>query len=248
MALEDRKLWGEARRNLPNLQGEGSTGPLRSTRYGELAVTGVGKALYALADEGNYYMATNPTPGTGIAGIAATGAFSDAESTLYVRNGNTDASNVRVYLDYLRVTVTAAGTAGADHRYVSKTDKGADRYTSGGSTITSVNVNMDSVRTPGAVVRFGALVTTAASSDARLLSNGLIRNVITVAGDVYQWDFGGDQHPIISHAVAGTAIANIVMKHPPVVLGPTQMFVMSLHATSQTGATSYEFELGYYER
>ena len=56
------------------------------------------------------------------------------------------------------------------------------------------------------------------------------------------------QRPATAHAVAGTAIANIVIPHAPVVIGPSQSFVMSLHATSQTAATSYEFTLGFVER
>jgi hypothetical protein len=218
------------------------------SRRGELIVQDLGKPRMSLANEGSYFVATNPTPGTGIAGIAATGAFSDAESTLLVRNDASVGSGKRVFLDYLKVTVTAAGANGTDHRFVSKLDKATDRYTSGGSSITPVNPNIDDTNTASATVRFGALVTTAASSNARLVGGGLIRNVITVAGDQYTFDFGGSPASAAAHAIAGTAIAQIVIPHAPVVIGPEQTFVLSLHGTAQSGASSYEFELGFWER
>lgn len=249
MALEDRKLWGETHRDLPGTSySEGAAVPLRSSKRGELGVQAFGKSRVALADEGSYFVATNPTPGTAIAGIAATGAFSDAESLLFLRNANTPGTNKRIYLDYLRLSVTVAGTNGTDVRFVSKLDKGTSRYTSGGSAITPVNVNIDSTDTSGATLYFGALVTAAASSDARLVGNGLIRNVITVVGDEYVFDFGGATAAPPAHAIAGTAIARVTIPHAPVVIGPEQMFVLSLHAASQTVASQYEFELGFWER
>ncbi len=243
------KPYGVVARSTATKQQEQTEAPLRVSRYGEMVTRIVGKeGKYALADSGEYWSATNPTPGTGIAGIAATGAFADAESLLYIKNGASVGDGTRIYLDFLQLIVTAAGTNGTDHRYVSKIDTGADRYTSGGSSITPVNPNMDSSTTSSATIKFGALVTTAASTSARLVQNGLIRNVITVAGDVYTFDFGGTMTAAPAHAIAGTAIANIVIPHVPVVIGPQQYFVMSLHSSSQTAATSYEFNLGYWER
>lgn len=248
MSVSDVRPVGAVARSLPSRQADNTQIGLRMSSRGEAYVQTLGKPRYQSCDEGSYFVATNPTPGTGIAGIAATGAFADAESLLLVHNANTDASAKRVYIDYLRLTVTAAGTDGTDHRYVSKLDSSVDRYTSGGSAITPVNPNMDDSSTAAATVKFGALVTTAASANARLVSNGLLRNVITVVGDVYTFDFGGDVPAAPSHAVAGTAIANLVVRHPPIVLGPGDSWVLSLHATAQTGATSYEFELGWWER
>lgn len=248
MSTDDVRVFAEANGGLPSLQAEGITGPLRSTRRGELGVAlFADKAAQMQALEGSRFVATNPTPGTAIAGIAGTGAFSDAESLLLVRNDNA-VGGKKVILDWLKLTVVVAGTNGTNHRYVSKIDQGTDRYTSGGSAITPVNPNGGSTVTSAATVRFGALVTTAASTLARLVGNGLIRNVITVAGDLYTFDFGGAVPAAAAHAIAGTAIANIVIPHAPVVLDPGQTFVMSLHAASQTVASEYEFELHYTER
>lgn len=247
MAIDDVKLHGECQRGLPGtVYSPGMSAPVRVSHRGDLMTMPLGKQRATLADEGRYFIATNPTVGTGVAGIAGTGAFSDAESLLLLKNTNAVGSGKRIVLDMLRLAPTVAGTNGTDHRYVSKTDTG-DRYTSGGSAITPVNPNADSTELPTCLLYFGALVTTAASSSARLIGNGLLRNVITVVGDEYLFDFGGDARPV-SHAIAGTAIARMVIPHAPVVLGPGQSFVMSLHAAAQTVGTSYEFELGFWER
>lgn len=242
------KAYGVTGRALPSKFVDNVEAPYRVSRYGELVVRPFGKPNYVLSDEGTYFVISNPTPGTAIAGIAATGAFSDAESLLYIKNGASVGDGTRIYLDWLQLIVTAAGTNGTDHRFVSKTDSGADRYTSGGSSITPVNPNMDSSAASVATVKFGALVTTAASTSARLIQNGLIRPVITVAGDVYTFEFGGAVQAPPALITSGTAISQVNISHAPVVIGPQQYFVMSLHATAQTAASSYEFNGGYWER
>lgn len=246
--METFKTYAEGRVARPSRSaGAGTNTPDRSSVYGERGVVPYQKVRQALADEGSYFVATNPTPGTAIAGIAGTGAFADAESLLLIRNGASDADGTRVYLDFIELISAVAGTNGTNVRFVSKLDIGVDRYTSGGSAIVPVNPNSDSSAATVCTVKFGALVTTAASASARLVQNGLVRNVITVVGDRYLFDFGGDvQAP--GHAIAGTAIADIVIPHVPVVLGPGDSFVFSIHAASQTVASEYEFNIGWYER
>ena len=250
MSQDPVKPWLETHRSLGTAtRTEAVNTPQRGSPYGEAYVQTIGKGAYQMADEGSYFVATNPTPGTAIAGIAGTGAFSDAESLLYIKNAATAAEATRLYLDYIRLFVVVAGTNGTNHRYVMKLEPAnVERYTSGGSAITAVNPNMDSTETPAATIKFGALVTTAASADVRLIANGNIRTVITVAGDVYDFDFGGAAKASAGMPLEGTLQAHIVRNLPPVVLGPGCTFVMSLHAASQTVASEYEFEIGFWQR
>lgn len=247
MSVNDTLGHVRSRRLAQAIEGAGTDMALRGTNRGELVAMLMGKPKYTFCDEGSYFVATNPTPGTAIDGIAGTGAFSDAESLLHIKNNYTVGEDVRLYLDYLRLAVVTAGTNGTDHRFVMKTDT-AGRYTSGGSSITPVNPNQNSSRASSAVVKFGALVTAAATANARLQAQGLIRNVICVANDHYTFDFGGEVAVPVAHAVAGTAIAHIVIPVPPIVLGPQEELIVSLFATSQTVASAYEFALGYWER
>lgn len=236
-------LYGQAHRDQASAASNNQLASLVTGRRGDLLVQAIGKPLQKACDQGSLFVCTNPTPGTGVAGIAATGAFADAESTFLVRNAATAGEDVRVILERLRVTVTVAGTNGTDHRYVSKLDTGTTRYTSGGGLIAAVNPNMQSTAVPKAAVYMGALVTTAASASARLVACGLIRSVIAVVGDQYVFDFGGQSVPTSGIPTEGTLQANVLINHPPVVLGPTDQWVFSLFATAQTVATSYEFEL-----
>ena len=248
MSLEDRKLWAETRRDLPSTISEGSPGPLRGSRRGELAVQQLHGKLHGLADEGSYFVATNPTVGTGVAGIAAADGFDDLETLAFLRNTESAATGKRIYLDYILLVPTAAGTNGTTFSFAAKIDKGNNRFASGGSAITPVCPNMDSTNTSVATLRFGAVVTTAASADARLVASGLLRSVIKVVGDRYLFDFGTTDRGLGSHLVAGTAIANITIPCAPVVLGPGQMFLLHEFAASQSAAASYTFEMGWWER
>jgi hypothetical protein len=253
MAIETVKLATVGRRGLPAMSAEGvSDSPVRANRLGELYAYITGKTNYAMCDEGSYFVATNPTPGTGIAGIAATGAFSDLESLLVVKNTAAAGSGKNLYLDYLKLLVTVAGTSGTDHRFVSKIDgPSANRYTSGGSDIVPVNPNGDGAA-PSATVKFGALVTAAASAGARLVGGGILRRAtIVVAADEFVFNFGGPMpNQLRPGTLAADSTTNVscAVAHCPVILPPQWEYVLAVHAASQTVGTSYEFELGGWQK
>lgn len=199
-----------------------------------------------LATDGQYFLATSPTPGTGIASLAAPTAFDDTKPFILINNAH---PTKNLTLDYLRLTVTAAGTGGTSINWALKVDGvNATRYTSGGSTLTPVCVSMPSGAASSAVIKAGALVAAAVSSSARLLGHGTLRPVIPVVADTYLFVFNGDFGAGLGgQAVAGTAVANVVVGHAPVILGPTQWAAFHLWLPSQSGASSYEIELGYIE-
>ena len=90
--------------------------------------------LHPLADQGKYFVATNPTPGTGIASGAVT-SLADTTPYLVIKNNNTVASGIKMYLDFWRLTLTAAGGGGTVRNMTFKLDssQSVTRYTSGGS-------------------------------------------------------------------------------------------------------------------
>jgi hypothetical protein len=217
---------------------------LRGTRYGEAIVSPLGSKMYGYADEGSYILATNPTMGTGIAGIAASTSYDAAEHLLLVRNTH---ATKRFYLDFIDLVVTAAGASGTTTGFTMVGDKGTTRYTSGGSTITPINPNMDGSN-PGSdlTIKFGALVTTAASADVRPLGDFLCRTVIKVVGDSYRFTFGDSNAcwDLAGASLDGTTSAKITIPCPPVVLGENDQFLLSDWAASQAGASSYQFRMG----
>ncbi len=216
----------------------------RGTRFGEAITSPLGAKLYGYADEGSYVLATNPTMGTGIAGIAASTSFDAAEHLMMIRNTH---ATKRFYLDFIDLVVTAAGANGTTTGFTMTGDKGTTRYTSGGSSITPVNPNMDGSQ-PGSdlTVKFGALVTTAASADVRPLGDFLVRTVIKVIGDSYRFNFGDSnaKWECAGASLDGTTSAKITIPCPPVVLGENDMLLLSDWGASQSGASSYQFRMG----
>lgn len=247
--ITQRILYALANRVLPSSTIDNTNVNIRGSRYGEIVTENIaGSTLHALANEGSYFVATNPTPGTAIAGIAAADGLDDTEALIYLRNGSSN--DKRIHLHYIMLQVAAAGTNGTNFAFAMKGDKGSSRYTSGGSAITPVNPNMGSSRTSGIdALKFGALVTTAASSEARLIHHGLVRTVIKVIGDKYLFTFGNSSPPPMSGIpLEGTLQASININCPPVVLEAGDSFLFHEFAASQTVAAQYQFAMGFWVR
>ncbi len=234
-------------RSIPTPVGQNTLSLTRGTRFGEPIVAPLGSKMYAYADEGSYFLATNPTMGTGIAGIAASTSFDATETLLLIRNTS---STKRVYLDFIDLVVTAAGSSGTTTGFSMTTDRGASRYTSGGSAITPVNPNLASTASYEGTVHFGALVTTAASVSVRPLGDFLVRSVIKVVGDSYRFTFGdsGSNWECAGAAMEGTTIAKVNIPCPPVILGENDSFLLTDWGASQSGASSYQFRFGFVQR
>ena len=227
----------------PGNQGEQLT--VRSSKYGELLTQPLNRR--ALALEGSYFIATNPTIGTGIAGIAASTSYDAAEHLLWVRNTST---TKKLVLDFIEITCTAAGASGTTTGFTLTTDKGTSRRGTGGSDITAIHCpNRSLSESPECSVAFGALATAAASADVKLVFNGLARSVIKVVGDSYRFNFvDDDKWSFCGTDLAGTAIAKVNIPNQPVILGENDQFLLSDWGASQSGASSYEFRMGFWMR
>ncbi len=211
----------------------------------------------AAADQGFYYVALSPTPGTGILETASISTFALAEAApvLSIWNGSTVANPVSIYLLYLRLTVTQANAGGLTARFTLTVDQGQRVTTAPAATgiLTVNNVNMGSPNRSQAQIYAGTgLVTAAATSQRRIIGNQSFRNggVVSVIGDVYQFNFGStEQIDPMSLVETGTAICNVTHGFGPVVIGPNQNFQVQGWAASQ-GATQhgYEIELGFIEK
>jgi len=220
--------------------------PGRHGVYGDEYVIPVGAGFLSAADEGSYFVATNPTVGTGIAGHAApVVADADTKPLIHLFNGGTK----NIALDFFEVSVTAAGTAGTLSYAVVYTDNdGATSRSSGGTAITAiVNTNSASPVTTGATVFFGPVVS--AGTSPRKLGSQLMREVIPVVQDSVRLNFGpsgaGAHSPLTT---AGTATNHIELNFPPVVVAPGGNVGVVFIRASQSAASSYTFNLGYVER
>lgn len=245
---DDVRLLGTARRGLPSRDNDGNQNAVRTSQYGELLSLPTGKGLLALADEGSYFLAVNGTPGTGLAGHAApTDITIDTKPFVLIRNAATVAEGVRLYLDYIRLQVTAAGTGGTIEQWCLKIDN-ILRYASGGSALVPVCPNMQSTAASKATCHAGAVTAAAASSAQRLLGSGTVRTAIPVAADTYMFDFGAAMKDVGAAAVNGTTPTMHKIPCPPVVLGPGESLLLHLARASQSAAASYELTAAWFEK
>lgn len=219
-----------------------------------LTVTGLSQfgpsiKQYYYADQGKYFVATTPTPGSGIISGTVT-AFADTTPYLVVKNNNTVQSGIKLYMDFWRIHATAIGSGGTVRNMTFKVDssQSVTRYSSGGTTgIVPVNVNADSANASQAQVSIGAITATAAGG-GRLIANVMMREVIEVVADTYTFDFGGTSaQSSATLATAAGATTSRVFSLPPVVVGPQEHFLAHFWAGSMGGGATFENVLGWVE-
>lgn len=231
--------------SLPGRAAENSSMAMRTSEYGEqYAVLHAGAKMHAAAKEGSYFVATNATLGTPITGTAAPTAFSATVALVSIYNGSATKS---LFLDYLRLYPKAAGTNGTNFSYAISLDR-VNRWSSGGTAITPVNVNVSSDVASNATVYCGAITAAAASAYVKRFSHGTLRTVIKVIGDVYEWRFGDSATPSMGMAMEGTTQAFVPVRCAPLVIPPGCSMLLHEAAASQSVAATYELELGYWER
>ena len=189
------------------------------------------------ADAGDIYSVIN-VPGTPVAGHPAATTFDQTKAYVYLYN----AGAKNVYPVRLRLQLTNAGTAATTVRFEIVLDKGADRFSSGGSTFAPINVNMASGSISGvAQVRVGAVVLATNTASSRTIGDAFFRNVIGVVSDTYQIAFGEDvTTPQSAVASNGTSVYNGTIVLPPCVVPPSGILAIHQWSTSQSGA--YQFD------
>lgn len=224
----------------------------RGSRYGEAYVLTMVPTKHMLADEGSYFVTTNPTPSTLIAyGAGGTQTtFSDTVGFLVIKNNASAIDGRRVYLDYLKILVggTVPATATSTQVAIRVDAAGKDRTpTANSSLLGPVNVNADDSTGSQAQIwapNAGTITVPAASGSARLVSRGTLKVGISVTLEEYLLAFGCVDGPS-----AGVAAQTQVDRSPPMVLGPQQFAVIHLwQPGAATNPLSFEFELAHWER
>lgn len=238
-------------RSLPtfNADGSGVNTPSRTGSYGEAFTLPLGSGkLYGYADEGSYFVTYNVTDGTGIAGHAApVQADLSTKPLLHMYNGN---ATKRLYLDFVRIRMTAIGAGSSTTDFTAWVDNnsGTSR-TSGGTLATIVNPSPASATTSAAIVYFGAVVGAVGTGEVRV-DHQRLRSTVSVVEDQYVFGFGDAGYGPATGGItmAGTGVVAIYTKFPPVIVPPGGNFKLVKWATSQSGADSYEYTVGWVER
>jgi hypothetical protein len=225
----------------------------RGSKYNESAVVSYVPTMHMLAEEGSYFTATNPTPGTGVAQALVT-SFSSTSGLFAIFN-SAPVGGVNIYLDYLRLIYTAVPATAIGQDFVFAIDSTSRAPTAGNVSITPINMNYNANTKAFAQVQAfnGAALTLPASSvTTRNAARVRVATGQLIAGDEIVIAFGregiaGGQGG--NTAVRATDTARKVTNAPPIMVAPqTWLTIHRWWTTETTTAPSMEYELGYYER
>jgi hypothetical protein len=211
------------------------------------------------ADEGSYFVAHSPTPGTAVAYALQT-TYSDTANGLFVFQNNAPVgSNINCAIDYLRLIQTATaptGTLAMD--FVIRTDSVAMTPTAnslqiaGGQTANYIFNTNHNDNTPHNMniwaFSAGAMTVPASSASARRVGRPRIVTGVTVTHDVFELQFGAVDRNNGSAgltAARATAPANMIGHCAPFILQPQQWGVVLMWwITAAANTPSFEYEIG----
>lgn len=237
------------RASLPGIQSDGGQKQLVVDQYGAVQAR---TEYMQWAEQGTYYRAlASATPGTGVA-QAITTSFSATAVPLVMVNGS---STVRVIPHYIRLTNTAAGATTSSSLAAISIDS-ANRYSSGGTDLSTLIFNSNSALGPASAVstlRFGTVTATAAGGGTRYISNfGLKVQAAPcwVVGDEILITFGDPAMAGAAGAMSGTTPICIVKNVGPVVLGGqnSSLILHLWNVANATTAPSWALEMAWWER
>lgn len=206
-------------------------------------VVNYGTDMHGFAEEGSYFCVQNAQ--TGIASPTTGTTFSDTAPFISIYNKDNAKS---IYLDFLKLVATAAGTAAAQVLAAAQIDMGVDRYTSGGTDLTpNINcVNGGKANVSIAKVRAGVITASAKTAAARMIfGEALLLPAIPAAFDTMMLKFGAVDQPLVIQKVTNTFTSQGV---PKIVIPPQSSCLIHLWFPSQSGASSYIPEMGWVER
>lgn len=188
------------------------------------------------------YKALNPTPGTGIAEAIKT-SFAGTAATVQLRNPT---ANTKYKPRYLRLVNTVVGASTTRSEALVVLDTGADRYSSGGSTLPPVCADISKVTPSSALVRCGALVMAAETANVRRIARAEPRTAIMVQFEEWVFAFGDEDH--VFNTLSGANAQRMVVDVGPVIVGPgSEMIVHLWHPGNAATPPSWEVELAWDE-
>lgn len=221
-------------------------------------VANIWSSSHGLVDEGSYFIATNPTPGTVIATTTsirdATNAGSNSAQlypVMLVYNplptSSLDVAKT-IYPQYLWMMISQVPTTATTcDMAIWLEPNGASAYTTGGSTITPVALNPGVLTASRAKIYFGAITAAATTSGGVLVSRRRIVSAIPVTLDEWVFTFGDivDSTNFLSNPAT---LKRVTIPLPPIAIPPGFAMKFGVFAAASTAAMSWEFEMGYVER
>lgn len=226
---------------------DGNYGPMRMDRRNEQIVENLWNSTHMLAEEGSLFIAQTATPGTGITLTSATGtSFSDTQGIFGINNIGTDLNVIPLWL---KMVITAAGTAGTDDHYAGRLDSGV--VNSGGTaTLTGRACNPIYPNDSRASIIAGVPTIAAATGQRRYHGRAEGRKAAApayIVGDVVTILFGPVEQ-VQAQAITPTTAIGLVLPFPATIIPPGWGWSLLEWMTARSAAQSAEIELGYVVR
>lgn len=238
------QIYGLANSAPPTPVANGAQVQPRANRRGELFVAPHGTPFSNGAIEGTRFAAANPTFGTAIAG-AITAAFGDTTPLCLLRN--TDAVGGKyIIVDYVKFFYTVVPASATSAEFGVTIDN-TNRYTSGGTQLTSNNVNIQDGFTSVCNIYFGAITASAASGSVRRFYRDKIKHAAPVVGDEVVINFGASDTP--AGAASGAAANLLPVPVGPLVVPPQHSALIHVwHPANAVTGPSFECDISWSER
>ena len=256
--IDTNQLWTPAR-GLPSATPDQKSPVtnIRGGRYGEQYALSLVPTKHLLADEGTYFVATTPTPGTAVTYFTNANAYNDTTGAMFYMQNNDSKSNPlakRMYLDYIKIVCTTLATASTGARFAIKVDPTVRSLATNNMTSAiPVSPNMDAAPQSlmGVYYQSATTATTlsASSASARVVANASMGG-ITVVGDEYVLISGTTDSGAYAGLTAAEAVCpgRKVSVIPPIIVGPSSCLTVYVWFPGNTTAAQYEFEMGWWER
>lgn len=226
---------------------------------GSQKVSNVWNTDHALADEGSFFIATNPTVGTAIAmttsvvddALTASATHAPNVPYLYMQNRGTlsDPNGKSIYIKYIKLFSRIgdqAWTSATQALFSVRSDGGGDRRTTKGTALSVYNANTNFSQGTAADFTAGGNVTSLPGGTGRIHTHGMIQSSIPLAGSTWIFTFGDSAMPAnIGYA---SVINSLTIPCPPLVIAPGWSMQLDLWATALAAAPTFEVEIGYAER
>lgn len=205
----------------------------------------------ALAQAGQYYVATNPTPGTGVVYGTVT-AFSATADGLFTISNNNAPGTRTIQLDALALNMSGtAPTATTVLKFAAFLESGIVAPSAGNVAVVPRPLNPTGTATGAVINGFSAAAMTipAAVGARTLVGNWSLPTGLGITGDTYVSLFGGDPPGSAGlTAVRATSAATIVVAAPPITIPPQYTAIIDAWwLTQATNGPTWEFSLGYIE-
>jgi hypothetical protein len=226
---------------------DGNLGQVRGDRRGELFVENLWNSMHALAEEGSLFVAQTATPGTGITLSSATGTtFSDTQAIFGVNNVDPTRDVIPLWL---KLIITAAGTAGTDDHFAGRLDIGAG-ISGGTASLTGKCVNPLYGSDVAAAIFAGVPTVAAATGKKFNVGRAEGRKAAApayIVGDVVTFIFGAIEQ-VQAQAITPTSAIGLVLPMPATIIPPGWCWALQEWMTARSAAQSAEVEFGYVVR